>query len=146
MVALRNDEDVPIKDKSTPVAILKAAYRKIIAQSTDAVNTVAFAQAANRGNVFTASSENQTTCSITVDEICRLYLQKAKADGAKTHDDRADTLWDFCTGFSPSIRRLPEIEQKAQMTPANRIHDGYGQLTVSQLLPLHIDQWLTATS
>jgi integrase len=137
MVPLRDDEDNHLRDKNTPQAKLKAAHRKIIAQPVGVVNS-----GGEKGENGPKESADEST---TVDVICKAYLAKAKMDGAKkTHDDRAATLWDFCTGFSPSIMKLPESERAAEMTPANRIHKGYGQIPVSRLLPLDVDQWLAA--
>ena len=134
MIPLCDDDDNHLRDKNTPSAKLKAAYRKIIAQPAGVVNS------------GLGETSDDTTGSVTVESICKAYLEKAAAEGAeKTHQYRADTLWDFCKGFPPSIGKLKDkTEQAAQMTPANRIHKGYGQLSVSRLLPLHIDQWLAA--
>jgi len=41
-------------------------------------------------------------CQVTVLEVCQAYLENTKATGAaKTHSDRADTLFDFCFGLPP---------------------------------------------
>jgi len=87
----------------------------------------------------------------TVLEVCQAYLADAKLSGAaKTHADRADTLFDFCFGLPPGFRRKSDAaprrltaEQRAQMSK-KRIHSGYGQRAVLSLLPLDITQWLNS--
>ncbi|QDV73192.1 tyrosine-type recombinase/integrase [Botrimarina mediterranea] len=88
---------------------------------------------------------------VTLLAVCQAYLAHAKATGAaKTHHDRADTLFDFCFGLPPEFRPKdgvkpvkPTANQRKAMA-ASRIHDGYGRMLVTDLLPLHIDQWLNA--
>ena len=86
---------------------------------------------------------------VTVLEVCQAYLENAKATGAaKTHSDRADTLFDFCFGL-PSAYRSKDgaavkplsLEKKQEMTK-RRIHKGFGRLPVAQIRPLDIDRWL----
>ena len=88
---------------------------------------------------------------MTLIEVCQHYLANTKANGAaKTYHDRADTLFDLCFGMPPEFRNKktdnpPKFTraQKEAMA-AKRIHPGFGKFPVSELLPLHIDQWLNA--
>src|SRR5258708_745825 len=49
------------------------------------------------------------TSEVTVLDVCQTYLTNAKATGAaKTHADRADTLFDFCFGLPPEFRPKKE--------------------------------------
>jgi len=89
---------------------------------------------------------------VAILEVCQAYLANAKATGAaKTHHDRADTLFDFCFGIPPEFRnkknetkRLSEARRKE--AESKRIHAGYGRKKVPELLPLDIDRWLNAHS
>ncbi len=90
--------------------------------------------------------------SVTMLEVCQAYLAHAKAMGApKTHHDRADTLFDFCFGIPPEFRDKKEGSKPKRITAKRRqemeekrIHEGYGQKHVNDLIPLDIDQWLNA--
>jgi integrase len=115
-VALRDDTGEPLRSKSTPVAELKAALRRISDAPVQPVN------------------------SVTVSEVCDAYLAKVLDDGATaTYKARGDTLFDFCYGLPPRFRNSTE-----QPTRQDQIHKGYGDLAASQLIKLHIDEWLRA--
>jgi hypothetical protein len=117
MIALRDENGEPLRSKSTPVADLKAALKRIIIAAP-------------------ARSVN----SVTVREVCYAYLAKVKDDGAmKTYKDRGDTLFDFCTGLPPKFRK-----GDSEPTARDQIHKGYGDLPVDQLRRLDIDEWLAA--
>lgn len=81
------------------------------------------------------------TC--TVQDVCDAYLRHCKANARKkTFIMRVETLYDFCTGFPPKFRKGDPAGTK---TPAkHRIHKGYGRLPASQLIRLHIDEWIAA--
>jgi integrase len=88
---------------------------------------------------------------VTVLEVCQAYLVNAKATGAaKTHSDRADTLFDFCFGLPAEYRSKDGSSPKGLSAEKNkemakrRIHKGYGKMLVPKLRPLDIDQWLNA--
>jgi hypothetical protein len=50
---------------------------------------------------------------------------------------------DFCRGLPPKFR--PRDGNPERLSKAiDRIHKGYGELAVSELLPLHLDEWLLA--
>jgi integrase len=124
MVALQDDLGNPLKSKTTPVADLKAAHRRIVASGPPAANEVA----------------NGTT----VIDVCDAYLAKVEGDGAtKTYNDRADTLFDFCHGLPPRFRSGRGKPQE-KPEPADYIHKGFADVAVASLLPLHVDQWLNA--
>jgi len=129
MVPLQDDEGNPLRDKSTTSAMLKSAYRRIIAQPEEAVN----------------GEPIESLSAYTVEDVCNAYLSKAEADDSEsTYNMRADTLFDFCTGFPARFRPKQKGETKATPQPNDRVHKGYGNLPVSKLLPLNIDQWLAA--
>jgi hypothetical protein len=114
MIALRDEHDKPIRNKSTAVADLKNARKRIITVPVRPVN------------------------GVTIREVCYAYLAKVKDDGAmKTYKDRSDTLFDFCTGLPPRLRNGKDEPQ-----PSDYIHKGFGELPVDQLRRLDIDQWL----
>ena len=97
----------------------------------------------------------------TVLEICKAYLDDTKRNGAaKTHADRADTLFDFCFGIPPEYRNrfeIPEFQDigkeggtksltKAEQAELakKKLHDGYGRKSVSALIPHDVTNWLNA--
>jgi integrase len=96
--------------------------------------------------------EENPDAHVSILEVCQAYLENAKATGAaKTHHDRADTLFDFCFGIPPEFRnKKNETKQlsaaRKEEAEAKRIHKGYGRKKVSDLLPLDIDQWLNVHS
>jgi integrase len=74
----------------------------------------------------------------TVMTVCQAYLDKVKAEGSpKTYADRADTLYDFCTGFPPRFR-----ESEDKPTKDDRIHKGYGGKQCYEIIGADIDRWL----
>ena len=133
-VALTDPEGERIRSKSTPIAEVKAAYARIIAAPVEPVNSPAE--------------------GTTVQDVCNAYLDQAKAEGSgKTYGIRADALFDFCYGFPARFRDKSgdplgeHALRKADGPPKeptrkDRIHDGYGRMAVTDLLPLHVDQWL----
>lgn len=121
-VPLVSDTGERLKDRETPLETVRAAYsRHLVRQSQPVL----------------AERER-----VTVLETCQLYLDNVKATGAEsTYQARAGTLYDFCIGLPASFRnRTPS---KREIDEA-RIHKGYGGLAVDQLLPLHVDQWLSS--
>lgn len=97
----------------------------------------------------------------TVLEVCKVYLDDTKRNGAaKTHADRADTLFDFCFGIPPEYRNrfeIPEFQDigkeggtrsltKAEKSELKKkqIHGGYGAKAVSDLIPHDVTAWLNA--
>lgn len=93
MVALKDERGEPLRSKAVPVADRKAARERSLAGLP--------------------SPANEAT--VTVLEVCNAYLAKAKdAGAAKTYNDRADTLFDFCHGYPPRFRQgappLPATE------------------------------------
>jgi len=73
---------------------------------------------------------------MTVAETCRLYLDHCHSNDAdSTYRIRSEALFDFCTGFPASFRT------KEDRPPERRIHGGFGDRLISQLIPLHVDQW-----
>jgi integrase len=78
----------------------------------------------------------------TVIQVCQLYLDYCKANSAEsTYEGRVGILFDFCTGLPAGLRNKDRSQKERE---AVRIHRGYGNLRVSELIPLHVDQWLAA--
>ncbi len=76
---------------------------------------------------------------ITVVEACQSYLDQCADNGAETtYQMRAGTLFDFGGCQPDTATGKPSKNERGEV----RIHDGYGKLLVSELLPLHVDQWL----
>ena len=79
---------------ATPAEEVKAAYHRW--------------SLAKRDDVVSGSAQPAPKAAISVGEVCKAYLAKAKVDGSKkTFDDRNDTLWDFCRGFKSSSSPVP---------------------------------------
>jgi hypothetical protein len=85
MVALKDERGEPLRSKAVPVADRKAARERSLAGLP--------------------SPANEATVSVL--EVGDAYLAKAKdAGGAKTYNDRADTLFDFCQGYRRYCKKL----------------------------------------
>jgi hypothetical protein len=64
--------------------------------------------------------------SVTVEEVCLAYLEKVKADGAKsTYIVRQNTIFDFCCGL-PS-RFVPNGKPKPEPRRGDFIHKDMGK-------------------
>lgn len=73
----------------------------------------------------------------TVDEICALYLDDAKANGAKrTYDMRRGTLFDFCSGYPAG--------QRNKAKRSGRLHPGFGTLLAADVTRKNVNQWLNS--
>jgi integrase len=133
MEPLRYDDGQPIKEKTADERDLKDAYARWRLDADKQARP----------------DKNTATNTATVLEVCQAYLADLKVNGAaKTHHDRADTLFDFCFGIPPQFRTKGDKPQQP-LTPARReaiaelrIHDGYGNSRVLGLLPLDITHWL----
>ena len=134
-IPLRYEDGQPIRDAQADERDVREAYARYLLEKQ------------------TLPEIQNTT---TVGEVCLAYLAEAKANGAaKTHADRADTLYDFCYGVPSEYRqysghaefrsrdqkRSPHAKQQAE---DRRIHQGYGTLPAVELTKLDIDQWLNA--
>jgi Phage integrase family len=101
------------------------------------------------GKAEPVTSQAEPACTVTVLEVCQAYLANAKAVGAaKTHFDRADTLFDFCFGIPPKFRNKdgskprPLSDEEKKEIANHRIHAGYGGTLVCELRPIDVDMWL----
>lgn len=131
-VPLGNPDGSRLRDRNARLADVKAAYQRYLEQKK------AEAEEATRAAEVVESAESRSK-TMTVAEVCRLYLDYSRDNDAdSTYTIRADSLFDFCTGFPASLRTRDE------RPPGRRIHKGFGELRVSQLIPLHVDQWLAA--
>src|SRR3989304_8001481 len=136
MIPLRDDDENPLRDKATPSAKLKAAHRKIIAEHRERVNSEL---------VNNAPTDSVAATTVAVREVCHAYLAKAKSDDSKsTFNMRADTLFDFCTGFPAKFRPKRIGDKPLPRSAGDRIPKGICELPVVTLLPLYVDQWLVA--
>ena len=116
---LTDEDGDRLREKNADPATIKEAYARYLLQRRQP-------QLATKGD------------DTTVIEACQLYLDDCKATGASsTYDTRGRILFDFCTG-------LPEGMWQKEADKSKRIHKGYGNLPVSKLIPLHVDQWLAA--
>lgn len=118
---LRDDNGQHIKDRQVDEAVLRDAYAR-----------------------WRLSHDTTPEVSgVTVREVCQTYLAKCKAtDRPKTFAMRADALYDFCTGFPPRFRKRDPGGDKT--VKRERIHKGYGDLAASELIRLHLDEWIIA--
>lgn len=122
-VPLEYENGDRMRDQNTPQADVKLAYHRMMA---------APAQPADDGP------------DATVLQVCLAYLAMVEDSGAKsTFVSRQNTLFDFCIGL-PSRFIQRNGNEPPKPTTGDYIHNGYGQMTVSQLRPIHIDKWLQA--
>jgi hypothetical protein len=85
--------------------ILKAAHVRLITTPAEAAQVV------------------EAVETVTVEEVCLAYLEKVKADGAKsTYIVRQNTIFDFCVGL-PS-RFVPNGKPKPEPKRSDYIHKG----------------------
>ncbi len=88
--------------------------------------------------LVTKGRNEATVDSVTVWDACLAYLAHAKRETATgSYKLRADTLYDFATGFPARFRG-----SAAQPKPSDRIHPGYGTRRVAELRPIDIDRWV----
>ncbi len=135
MVPLCFPDGSPIKDKETPAEQIQAAYErwKKARQATE-----------------TTRADVARHAHVTVEDVCRVYLAEAQANGAhETFLGRADALFDLCYGLPGRFRSKdgkprPLTEERKAKIKAARIHPGYGKLSAADFIPLHIDEWLRA--
>ena len=123
-VPLEYENGDRMRSQNTPIAEVKAAYHRKMAEPDD----------------------QSSTSDVTVLQVCTAYLDKVKDSGAAgTHDSRQRTLFDFCFGLpSRFIDNPKKIKPTPKPTNADYIHKGYGTLRVSDLRPFHLDKWLQA--
>jgi hypothetical protein len=135
MVPLLFPDGSRVKDRETPDDQVEAAYERWrkARQTADKART----EAVKHG-------------SVTVEDVCRVYLAEASGNGAhETFLGRADTLFDLCYGLPSRFRSKngkpsPITEERKEKMKAARIHPGYGRIPSSDFIPLHIDEWLRA--
>jgi len=89
-----------------------------------------------------------------VGAVCARYLAHLKRQAgeigkeprgvASTFRNRGRTLFDFCYGLPGEFFCDGDLKKRAAKgdAEAKRIHDGYGSLPVSELRPVHIDEWI----
>lgn len=131
-VPLEDADGTRLRDRNARQADVKAAYERYLERKKIEAEQ-------DRRAAEVAESAETRWQALTVAEVCRLYLDDSRTnDAASTYRIRADALFDFCTGFPASLRT------KDERPPKRRIHEGFGELPVGQLIPLHVDQWLRA--
>jgi integrase len=88
--------------------------------------------------------QTSTGAGVTLEAVCTYYVDRATRENRSTTvEKRADTLFDLCYGFSPKWRETES--RKPGLPPAKeRIHPGYGKLTIEELRPHHLEDWLDA--
>ncbi len=122
-VPLEYDNGDRMRDQNTPQADVKAAYHRMMAAPDEPVDDGS---------------------DVSVLQVCLAYLRKVEDSGAKsTFISRQNTLFDFCYGLPSRF-----IERNGKQPPKPKAgdyaHDGFGQMSVSKLLPIHMDKWLQA--
>lgn len=124
-VPLTDDAGAHLKDHSIDHEVIKQAYARYLLTRNE--------QPAQLG------------CQhITVGEACQLYLDHCKGNSASsTYENRAGILFDFTTGLPAGLRAKAETMKPASLAKA-RIHQGYGNVSIADLKPLHVDQWFVA--
>lgn len=89
--------------------------------------------------------KRSTANGVTLEQVCNYYLSRAKQESREsTVEKRADTLFDLCYGLSAKWRPIPGRKLERQPTAADKIHKGYGGLTIDELRPHHLEQWIDA--
>ena len=143
-VALEFENRDRMRDRNTPAAELKAAVRR----ATDAVAATPQVVAEDEGpesSVDTAAEVQAFAGEVTIEDVCTAYLARVQDAGAEaTLISRRNTLFDWCYGLPSRFIQVDEAKPKSKPKQSDYIHDGYGLLPVSQLKPLHLDQWLQA--
>jgi hypothetical protein len=130
-VALEDEQRNRLRDQRTPKEVIEAAYER--------------AKAKAKAEADAKAKGIRLPDSVTVLDVCMLYLVKAQnEDSKKTFNDRADTLYDFCTGLPARFRDKKNGKPVPEPSKDDYIHRGYGKMPISELKPLHIDQWLHA--
>lgn len=125
---LRDSAGEHLKDPDTPASVLEEAY---------ALRVLARKKEVSSPAQPLLDDKNAKTLEV----IIAAYLDHSKAtDRSSTFDRRADFLFDFCYGF-PGKFRSKDGKVAPKPTPEDRIHEGYGRLTVAELLPFHAQQW-----
>ena len=117
-----------IKDNEIPTETLKDAYAayRLAKQDGDKL--------ANTGD------------GAVILRVCQDYLDFAKTNQKEaTYTKRGEFLFDLCFGLPCRFwdyggKRKPT----ATPTKADKIHEGYGAMTVAEFLPLHCQKWLDA--
>ena len=76
----------------------------------------------------------------SVSEVCRTYLDHCQANNRpNTYSMRAGILFDLCTGY-PARYRGTDVRRN----PADRIHNGLGDMPADTITGLNIEDWLAA--
>lgn len=123
---LTYQDGTKIKDRNAPVAELKAAYARYQAEQNDARRR--------------ANDKKLQQLNTSVGTVCNIYLGHCEAtDAPTTFKQRADYLFDFCTGFPFRFRKNHGTKEEREK---HRVHAGYGTRTVAELIKLDVDVWL----
>lgn len=122
-VPLEYDNGDRMRDQNTPQADVKLAYHRLMVAPTE---------------------PSDDGPDVSVSQICLAYLAQVEDSGAQsTFISRQNTLFEFCYGL-PS-RFIPRNgKQPPKPKPSDYTHNGFGQMPVSKLLPIHMDKWLQA--
>jgi hypothetical protein len=122
-VPLTNERGERLRAADCPLAVVKEAYGR-----------------------FLKTQPKQTTASaVTLEQVCSYYLSRAKQESREsTVEKRADTLFDLCYGLTEKWRPKPDRKFERKPTAADKVHKGFGSLTISELRPFHLEQWIDA--
>jgi integrase len=144
-VALTDEDAIRLRDKSTPIALVKEAFKRAIASHEAGRDSSKVVPTDSSAVPVVESPTVEQPDSLTVWDVCMAYLAQAKATGAdSTYKARAGIMFDFCFGLPARFRPSddPDAPPKPKPKDSDYIHDGYEQLPVRQLKPIHIDTWL----
>lgn len=127
---LLDENGVHLKAPDTAKEVLERAFAKrLLEREKDSVP------------VHTADDKDKKA----LEEIILAYLDYSKAnDRAATFERRADFLFDFCYGLPGRFRDKGNGRKPAKPTAKDRLHRGYGKVTVAELIPHHAQEWLDA--
>ena len=124
---LRDESGTHIKAQDTPAELLQSAWIRHCSQRQEQTK-----KEANRDLT-------------TIAEVSRLYLSHCKANNSpSTYRSRAWFLFNLVTGFPGRFRDKGNGTVMVKPAEKDRIHAGYGDLTISDFLPLHVENWLAS--
>jgi integrase len=122
-VPLTDERGMRLKAADCPLLVVKDAY----------------------GRFLKTQPKPSATCGATLEQVCNYYLSRAKTESrASTVEKRADTLFDLCYGLPARWRPVEGRTLVRKPTAADKIHPGYGSMTIAELRPHHLEDCIDA--